>query len=260
MKLLFYSFILLFTIQTVMSQNSSITKEFPDSTADLYYPNINDGTIWQNNSHINKGRLTTIFGSILVADLFGLYHLKDTWYSSEREKFHAQNFEHDMKKWQQMDKIGHAAHAFIASDLFTKSFRWAGLSAKESIWYGTLTGWLWILQIEITDGFFKDWGFSWGDLIGNTVGSGFSAARQFYPDELQGIVFKYSYHTSTAYKQGKYIRKNISFVDDYEGFTIWLAFNVYDMLPTGWQKSYPEWLKPFGLAIGQSARGIAGTS
>jgi hypothetical protein len=46
-------------------------------------------------------------------------------------------------------------------------------------------------------------------------------------------------------------------MDDYEGITWWLGINVYHYLPEKVQKDYPAWLKPFGIAIGQSAKGIA---
>ena len=220
-------------------------------------PKLNDGTLWRQQSDINAGRLMIGGGAILVADALGLMKLKETWYNDKRGKFHAVNWETDLRRWHQMDKIGHAVHCAFASDLFSKVYRWSGFSAGSSIWMGSLTGWLWLLQIEITDGFFERWGFSWGDLIGNTAGAGFSALRQYFPDQFGGLRLKVSYHTSLAFQQKLYYRPEITMIDDYEGITFWFAANIYDMLPRAWQRGYPSFLKPFGLAIGQTVKGVA---
>ena len=118
-----------------------------------------------------------------------------------------------------MDKVGHAVHAAFASDLCSKMLRLSGLSVNNSIWVGSLMGWLWITQIEVADGFFERWGFSWGDLIGNTAGAGFSALRQYYPATFGGMHLKVSYHISQAFKNKEYYRQEVTYIDDYEGIT-----------------------------------------
>ena len=56
----------------------------------------------------------------------------------------------------------------------------AGFSGESSVWFGALTGWIWMLEIEISDGLFADWGFSWLDLSANTLGAGFFVLQQYY--------------------------------------------------------------------------------
>jgi hypothetical protein len=218
---------------------------------------LQDGTTWNFDSDLNLTRLFPMLGLIAAVDIAGYYRLKDLQYHWPTTKFHTTDFELDLRIYQQMDKYGHFLHAYFASDLTSKMYRWAGVSGENSIWLGALTGWLWIIQIEIADGFFEVWGFSWNDLIANTVGSGFSALQQLYPAELGGIQPKLSYSTSEALKERKYINGAKSMIDDYEGITWWLGVNVYHYLPAKVQQNYPDWLKPFGFAIGQSAKGIA---
>jgi hypothetical protein len=218
---------------------------------------LEDGTSWNFDSDLNSTRLFTMLGLVSAVDIVGYYRLKDLQYHWPTTKFHTTNFELDLKIYQQMDKYGHFLHAYFASNFTSKMYRWVGLSGESSIWLGTLTGWLWILQIEIADGFFEAWGFSWNDLIANTIGSGFSALQQLYPDELGGIQPKLSYTTSEALKERRYNNGANSMIDDYEGITWWLGVNVYHYLPGKIQQNYPDWLKPFGFAIGQSAKGIA---
>ncbi len=156
-----------------------------DSSLVEVYPKLNDGTIWRTDSDVNSGRLMIATGGIIVLDFIGMMKLKDTWYNDKRGKFHALAWETDIRRWQQMDKLGHLVHAAFASDFFSKVYRWSGFSANQSIWMGSLTGWLWMLQMEITDGFFVRWGFSYGDLIGNTAGATFSALRQYFPSQAR---------------------------------------------------------------------------
>ncbi|MDO8550099.1 MAG: DUF2279 domain-containing protein [Ignavibacteria bacterium] len=218
---------------------------------------LNDGTTWRYKSEFDQAKLIGMASVVLTIDAIGYSRLKELWYDWPTTKFHSINFSDDFEKYKWMDKYGHFLHAYFASGLFSKGYRWAGMSGENSILYGSLSGWLWMLQIEIADGFFEQWGFSWGDLIANTVGAGFSALQQIYPETLGGIQPKISYHISDALKERKYNNGAKSIIDDYEGMTFWLGVNAYHYMPENIQKNYPEWLKPFGLAIGHSAKGIA---
>jgi hypothetical protein len=223
-------------------------------------PRLDDGTPWLKENDIKYNRLGYLAGTIIIADAIAIMKLKETWYNEKKGKFHALGWEDDIRRWKQMDKFGHTVHGAFASDLFSKALRLSGFSANNSIWGGSLMGWLWITQIEFADGFFERWGFSWGDLLGNTVGAGFSALRQFYPTTIGGMRLKVSYHISQAFINKEYYRQEVTYIDDYEGITLWLALNVYHVMPKSVQESYPVWLRPFGLAVGQSAKGVTAHS
>ncbi len=216
-----------------------------------------DGTLWRDKSDIDYLRFGGVAAGVLAVDIGGYFKLKNEWYDHPTTKMHAEDFKLDMKLYKQMDKFGHMTHAYFATGLLSRLYRWSGVSGKNSVLYGALTGWLWMLQIEIADGFFEEWGFSWGDLSANTLGVSFSALQQLYPDELGGLQLKFSYHTSDALKARRYNNGAKIWIDDYEGLTWWLAVNVYHYLPSKVQQNYPEWLKPFGFAIGQSANGYS---
>ena len=218
---------------------------------------LEDGTIWRNESEINTLRLAGMSGVVLMGDVYGYSRLKDLWYNWPTTKFHSIDFSEDFQKYKWMDKYGHFLHAYFAAGLFSRGYRWAGFSGENSVWYGSLTSWLWMFQIEIADAFFEKWGFSWGDLLANTFGAGFSALQQIYPEVLGGIQPKISYHVSDALKEKSYRNGAKSIIDDYEGMTFWLAVNAYHYMPSNIQNNYPDWLKPFGLALGHSAKGIA---
>ena len=216
-----------------------------------------DGTIWRRNSDINSTRLMIIFGGMASVDLVAYLYQRHVWYTEPTTFFHTLEFNDDMKKYQQMDKLGHFSDAYFTSDLSSKLYRWAGFSGDGSIWYGAMTGWLWMLQIELSDGFMKGWGFSWGDMLFNTLGSGFFVLQQYNYDLLGGLQPKFTYHYSNAWRNKEYYRDPGGFIEDYEGMTFWITVNIHHYLPDSWKKGYPEWLTPLGIAFGQAAKGIA---
>lgn len=143
---------------------------------------MSDGTYWKTNSALNAPRFLGIMGGIVVIDFAAYMYQREIWYTEETTGFHTLDFSNDWQKWQYMDKIGHFTDAYFTSDLSSKLYRWAGISGESSVWYGALTGWLWMLQIEISDGFMAEWGFSWGDMLTNTLGSAFFVFQQFNYD------------------------------------------------------------------------------
>ena len=216
-----------------------------------------DGTYWRTNPDLNYTRLFTIFAGILAVDLIAYFYQREVWYVEPTTNFHTVNFKKDMQSWQFMDKIGHFTDAYFVSDLSSKLYRWAGVSGTGSVWYGALTGFLWTLQIELSDAFMEGWGWSWGDMIFNTLGSGFFVLQQYFYDELGGIHPKVSWHKSDAWKENRYYRTITAPIEDYEGLTFWLSVNPHHYFPKSWKKSYPEWLAPLSIAVGYSAKGVA---
>ena len=226
------------------------------SKNELQYQMI-DGTYWREESAINKLRLFTTFGAIAAVDLIAFTYASNVWYKEETTGFHTIDFNTDMRKGLYMDKIGHLIGAYFASDLTSKLYRWSGMSGNSSVWYGALTGWLWMLQIEMSDGFMADWGYSWGDFLANTIGAGYFVLQQFNYELLGGIHPKFSWHKSDAWKNGEYVNPPQSIIQDYEGMTFWLTFNFHHYFTEKWKEDYPKWLAPLGIAIGYSAKGIS---
>jgi len=223
-----------------------------------YESKLPDGTTWRSFNEIDYLKTGLIVGSMAAADFTAYMFQREVWYREGTTKFHTLNFSRDWHDWQQMDKLGHFTDAYFTSDLAGKLYRWAGFSGNTSVWLGAATGYFWMLQIEVSDGFMPEWGWSWGDMITNTLGCTFYVLQQFNYDLLGGIQPKVSYHKSEAWKHDKYYRDPIALIEDYEGLTFWVAVNPYHYFPDSWKESYPGWLAPLGIAIGQSAKNIAG--
>jgi len=213
-----------------------------------------DGTSWKSYSDIDYLRLSTMAGLMLTVNAVAYNYQRHVWYKRETTAFHTLDFIFDWNKYQQMDKFGHFEDAYFTSDLSGKIYRWSGISGESSVWFGALTGMLWMIEIEVSDGFMADWGFSWGDMLANTLGSGFYILQQFNYDVLGGIHPKFSWHKSEAWIESRYDPGSL--IEDYEGMTFWLTVNPHHYFPDSWKKDYPQWLAPLGIAFGVGAKGI----
>ncbi len=220
----------------------------------LWTPHLDDGTRWLIKSDIKKPRLYAIAGTFVAGDVIGVIQLTKNWYSTSTTRFHFHEFDRDWRQHEQMDKLGHLFVTHLLSHTTSQAFRWSGVSAVKSIWLGALTGYVAQLQIEMADGFFANWGFSYLDLAANTVGAGYAVLRQRHPETFGGVRLKISYQPSPARKQGLYPAYSDSILDDYDGMTFWVAANVHDVLPAAWQAGYPKWLAPFGVAVGHGVQ------
>ncbi len=198
-----------------------------------------------------KGRLIGVLsaqGAIYVGSITGLYFM---WYKDyPQSKFH---FYNDNSEWLQMDKVGHFYSSYNISRLMYTSYRWAGLDEKRSILYGSLISYVYMLNLEILDGFSAGWGFSWGDLTANTAGCLLFAGQQLLWKE-QRFSIKYSYYPSqyTSYNPellgSNFLQK---LVKDYNGMSFWLSGNISSFLPK--RSKFPKWIN---VAVGYGVEGV----
>lgn len=200
-----------------------------------------------------KSRQTILYTAApvtYVSAMTGLYFL---WYRNYPSSgFH---FFNDNSEWLQMDKVGHSYTAYSVGSLGITTMRWAGIKNKKAIWYGGLSGFLFLTNIEVFDGFSDGWGFSWGDMTANTLGSTLLIGQELIWRE-QRIKMKYSFHPTrySKYNPGL-LGSNIyeGFIKDYNGQTYWLSVNIASFLSK--EKRFPKWLN---VAVGYGAEGMTG--
>lgn len=209
----------------------------------------------KDTTKVNQKRLAGVIaveGTLYFASLAGLYF---AWYNDfEQTSFH---FFNDNGEWMQMDKIGHANSAYFLSRMGYESYKWAGVKESTSILLGGLAGFAYQANIEILDAYSAGWGFSAGDIIGNTAGCVLFMSQQFAWHE-QRFLLKYSYHP-TKYIQyrpgllGDNLLQNA--MKDYNGITFWLSGNIHSFLPE--KSRFPKWIN---VAFGYGAEGMTGAS
>jgi len=139
----------------------------------------------------NKKKLTavvTVGSTVLVGTVVALNY---AWYSDyPRSPWHGFN---DNDEWLQMDKMGHLTTSYFLGKVGYDLLRWSGVSHKKSIWYGGSMGLVYLTSIEILDAFSTNWGFSWGDMVANTIGAGLYMGQAALWKE-QRIAMKFSFH------------------------------------------------------------------
>jgi hypothetical protein len=216
---------------------------------------VNADSTELKSCHIQKGRLigvTVTEGSLYFGSLSGLYFL---WYKDyPQSAFH---FFNDNGEWLQMDKLGHVTTAYYVSRILHAAHCWAGVSENASIWIGSAISFTYLLNIELLDAFSSEWGFSYGDLVANTIGCALFMGQQFGWHD-QRFTLKYSFHP-TEYAQYRPDLLGASFIQqmvkDYNGMSFWLSGNIHSFLPE--QSKFPRWLN---IAIGYGAEGMTGAT
>jgi hypothetical protein len=236
----FRSFIIFILLFILLSRGISVCAQQPDSTVLL-------------SDTLNKKKLRLVIATesaLYVATMAGLYSM---WYKNYPQSgFH---FSNDNGEWLQMDKFGHVTASYYVGLIGYSSLRWAGVSEKKAIWYGGLTGLVYLSSVEMLDGFSEEWGASPGDLAANTLGAALFISQQLAWHE-QRLVMKWSFH-STPYAHynpdqlGSTLPQQM--LKDYNGQTYWLSANISSFISK--ESRFPKWLN---FAGGYGAEGMTG--
>ncbi len=219
--------------------------------------NFKDTSEAYNFYPYNKKRVKLVAIANIAGYGGALVGLNAVWYAKyPRSGFH---FFNDDAEWLQVDKVGHAYSAYSESRASMELWRWAGLSRKQRIWLGGLSGVGYQSIIEILDGFSSEYGFSMGDFTANVFGSGLFMAQEFAWND-QRIRYKFSFHKKNYGQPDLNARANYlygkteieRFIKDYNAQTYWLSANIHSFFP---QSNFPRWLS---VSVGYGAEGMFG--
>ncbi len=205
----------------------------------------------------NKKRVKQVAAANIIGYGGALVGLNAEWYAHyPRSGFH---FFNDDAEWLQIDKAGHAYSAYTESRLSMEMWRWAGLSRKQRIWIGGLSGVAYQSIIEVLDGFSSEWGFSPGDFTANIIGSGMFISQELAWND-QRIKFKFSFHRkhygeADLDKRADQLFGSTEierFIKDYNAQSYWMSANIQSFFP---DSRLPRWLS---LSVGYGAEGMFG--
>lgn len=182
-----------------------------------------------------------------------LIYLNQAWYQEyNTSKFHEFN---DNDEWFQLDKCGHTFTTYQTGRLMMNAMDWAGYSKKNQLLIGGLSGLAYMSAIEVMDGYSEGWGFSWGDMGANALGSGLAIGQKALWNE-QRIQLKFSFYQSNYAKY----RTNLlgesfgsQILKDYNGQIYWLSINPSSFMKK--ETKFPKWLN---VAFGYGANGMIG--
>ncbi|NND94240.1 MAG: DUF2279 domain-containing protein [Flavobacteriales bacterium] len=204
----------------------------------------NFGQTISDSCAVDKSRLTWVIGTEAALYSGTIIGLNELWYKDfPRSSFHHFN---DNSDWLQMDKVGHVVTAYYVGMVGMDALRWAGVDQRKSRWYGGGLGWLFLSSVEVLDGFSEEWGFSSGDMIANTLGTGLLIGQDIMWNE-QRIVLKFSFKQSSyaSLRPGTLgMGWEEEVIKDYNGQTYWVSANIHSFLPE--ESGFPKWLSISG--------------
>lgn len=206
------------------------------------------GKIAEDSTQVNKKRFNTLLIGTGLAYGGALIALNQVWYKEQgKTDFH---FFNDNSQWNQVDKFGHFYSAYQLSRAGTELLLWTNMPRKKAAIWGSVMSQAVMIPIEVMDGYSVEYGFSWGDIAANLLGSGFFLSQELGWNE-QKIKPKFSYH-STEFAE---LRPNVlgngffeEILKDYNGQTYWLSFDIYALSNNN--KKIPTWLN---LVLGYGA-------
>ena len=178
--------------------------------------------------------------------------LGNTWYKDrERVPFH---FYDDNRAFLQVDKFGHAFGAYSYSYIGYHSLVGLGMTKNEALLFGGPLGAVMQFPIELMDGLYEGYGFSWGDVAANAVGSALVVGQELVFGE-QVATYKFSYAPSPYASDADGLLgtgRMDRVLKDYNGQTYWLSVPISRLAPNN---LLPRWLS---IAAGYGADGMYG--
>lgn len=199
---------------------------------------------------LNKPRRNAVIISEATLASAALIGLNQLWYADyEKSELHSVN---DNDEWLQLDKFGHVYSSYQLGRFGADALNWSGVSKKSQLIYGGTLGFVFLTTVEVFDGYSKEWGFSWGDVAANGLGTGLYIGQELLWND-QRLSLKYSFH-QTKYasqnpeKLGKGFQEQL--LKDYNGQTYWLSVNLKSFFKAS---KLPPWLN---IAFGYGAEGM----
>jgi hypothetical protein len=181
-------------------------------------------------------------GAVFVTGNGILYsYFKKAWWSGEKADhffFHADWDEN----FRDQDKFGHAFGGYHLARFGAAFLRSACMSKPKAVIWSAAYAALFQVQIEIWDGMFKKYGFSYADLIANTTGTALAVLHETNP-ATRAIRPTISYSKSAAMRNADNIPGELRPSLDYSGQTYWLSADVNALLPQESKKYWPSFLR-----------------
>ena len=204
-------------------QNTIPATDKASSASELEVFVLPKPTFFAKDWRFNRNRF--IWSSVGIGSAWGgsMIGLNQVWYRQINKS--AWNTFDDSKNWLQMDKVGHFYAAYKINALATELYEWSGVKSKNAVWYGVGVSLGFQTTLELLDAHTEEWGWSWGDVAGNVLGSAGYLTQKLIWNE-QRIIPKFSY-TPTEFAE---IRPSVlggtfaeSLLKDYNGQTYWLS-------------------------------------
>ena len=189
-------------------------------------------------------------GSAFVGVNAYLYrYFKKAWWSGDPAPHFFFHADWD-QEFRDQDKFGHMFGGYHLARVGYAGLREACVSDKKAIIWSAAYAAAFQLQIEIFDGHFKKYGFSYADMIANTTGQTLAVMQELHPS-WRAIKPTFSYRKTRAMLNtekgliGGELRPSL----DYSGQTYWFSADMEQLLPAGAKPYWPSFIR---LSAGHS--------
>ena len=203
---------------------------------------------------LTSGQLKAVRAGVgtafIGANAYLYQYFKKAWWSGERAPeffFHA---DWD-QEFRDQDKFGHMLGGFHLTRVGYAGLREACVSDKKAIFWAAAYAAAFQLQIEIFDGHFEKYGFSYADVIANTAGQALAVMQQVKPS-WRVVKPTFSYHKTQALmntENGQFPDGELRPSLDYSGQTYWFSTDVENLLPDGAKQYWPSLIR---FSVGHS--------
>jgi hypothetical protein len=181
-------------------------------------------------------------GVAFVGGNAALYsYFKKAWWSGERAPHFFFRADWD-ENFRDQDKFGHLTGGYHLARFGDALLKSACMSPKKAIVLSAAYAAAFQLQIEIWDGLYKKYGFSYADLIANTTGTALAVLHETHP-ATRAIKPTISYWPSPAMRNADNIPGELRPSLDYSGQTYWLSTDVNALLPESAKAFWPAFLR-----------------
>jgi len=176
-----------------------------------------------------------------------LLYFKQAWWSGERaDHFFVKS---DWDQWfRDQDKFGHAWGGYQLTEAGVELLDMACVSRKKAVLLSAAYAAAFQLQIEVWDGFYKTYGFSYPDILMNTAGASLAVLHEHAPG-TRAVLPTFWYTPTAAWHRRAEHGGNPRATTDYSGQSYWLSVDVDTLLPDGASRYWPGFVR---LSLGHS--------
>lgn len=185
-------------------------------------------------------------GTAFVGGNAGLFlYFKKAWWSGEKSDglFFRADWDQEFRD---QDKMGHMYGGYHLARIGDAVLRASCVSEPKAMIIAATYAALFQLQIELWDGRFVKYGFSYADLIANTTGTAFAVAQHYHPT-LKAFKPTVSYWPTKALRSN--LNSELRPTLDYSGQTYWISTDVNSLLSEDAKKYWPSIVR---LSVGHS--------
>ena len=168
-------------------------------------------------------------------------YFKRAWWSGDRADGFFFRADWD-ENFRDQDKLGHLVGGYHLARFGDALLRSACVSKGKSVAWSAAYAAAFQLQIEIWDGLYDKYGFSYPDLIANTAGTAIAVLHAVEPG-TRAIKPTISYARTAALRNADNIPGELRPSLDYSGQTYWVSADVNALLPESAKAYWPAFLR-----------------